>query len=130
MLLATAVSALGAYFAFSGPIVIIQTILAFILGPIAFIPTVLIMLITLDLCYKLIDAKVLKEYEREIFGEVDSLEYDVKRLREYLGSLYDKFIDWWKKRMDRVEKEMKDKGLIVNGELTKDAIQARTFLTR
>ena len=123
VILVTAVTALAAHFAMSGLVLQIQAILAYIVGPFAFVPTVLIILITLDFCYKLIDAEILKEHEREIFGEEDSLEADVKRLREYLGSSYERFVNWWQERAKRAENKMKEDGLIVDGELTEDAIQ-------
>lgn len=62
VLLVSAVAALGANFAFGGILLSIQSILSGLLGPLAFLPTVLIMLLTLDFCYTLINADVLDEH--------------------------------------------------------------------
>jgi hypothetical protein len=123
VLLVTAVAALGANFAFGGILLSLQAFLSSILGPLAFLPTILIMLLTLDFCYTLISAEVLDEHEKAIFGEDNSLQSDVQHLRDYLGSSYDKFKNWWQKKVDRTEAQMQEEGLIVEGELTEEAIQ-------
>jgi hypothetical protein len=123
VLLVTAVTALGAQLAFGGFFSSIQVFLSYILGPFAFIPTVIIVLLTLDFCYKLISADVLEEHERAIFGEEDSIESDFQHLRDFLGSSYTKIKSWWQKKVDRAEARMQEEGLIEEGELTDEAIQ-------
>lgn len=123
VLLVTAVAALGANYAFGGALLSIQTFLAGVLGPLAFLPTILILLLTLDFCYTLIDAEVFEGYEKEIFGDGESLESDIHRLRDFMGVSYDKFKKWWQKKADRVETQMQKDGLIIDGELTDEVIQ-------
>jgi hypothetical protein len=123
VLLVTAVAALGANFGLGGALLTIQAFLSGLFGPLAFLPTILILLITLDFCYTLIDADVLEEYEAEIFGQENSLETDVQQLRNFLGSSYEKLKNWWLKKADRAEAGMREEGLIVDNELTDEAIQ-------
>jgi hypothetical protein len=123
VVLVTAVAALGAHLAFGGILYNIQVILGILFGPFAFIPTILILLLTLDICYTLISSDVLEEHEKAIFGEDNSLEADISRLRDFLGASYEKFKTWWQKRVDRTESKMEEQGLIVEGEFSEDAIQ-------
>jgi len=123
VVLVTAIAALGAHLAFGGILYNIQVILGYLLGPFTFIPTILILLLTLDICYTLISSDVLEEHQKTIFGEDNSLEADVARLRNFLGTSYDRFKAWWQKKADRAESKMEEQGLIVEGELTDDAIQ-------
>ena len=123
VVIVSAVALLGAQFALGGIIYKIQFYLAKAIGPWAFIPSVMIMLITLDICQKLISAEVLEKYEKQIFGENYSLEADIKHLREFVGSAYQNLMGFWQKKADRTEARMQEDGLIVDGEMTDTAIQ-------
>lgn len=119
----TAVAILGAQFALGGLLYKVQAAIAYVFGPLAFLPTIIVLLFTLDICCRLIDADVLDEYEKQIFGTEDSVAADVARLREYLGSSYMVLKAWVEEKADRAERELQEQGLIVQGRLTDDAIQ-------
>ena len=119
----TAVAALGAYAVFGTILYKIQLLLTRLVGPWAFLPSVAILLITLDRCQKLIAADVFDEYEKEIFGPDSSLQADLEAVREFMGSTYDRFAHWWQGRIEATETKMEEEGLIVDGTMTDTAIQ-------
>ena len=123
VIIITGVTALGTNYAFGGALFNTQMFLSNVLGPLAFLPTILILLITLDFCYKLIDSEVLAEHEKNIFGPDNSLQADIDHLHDFLGTSYEKLKEWWQRKADRVEREMQKNGLIVQGEVTDEAIQ-------
>jgi hypothetical protein len=123
VLLVTAIGVLGAQFAFGGWAFRVQTWVTKKFGPIGFMPSLMIVLGTLDLCYKLIDADVLEGYEKEIFGEGNTVQRDIALVVGFFGSRYDGLKAWWQKKADNVEVQMAGEGLIVNGEMTDEAIQ-------
>ena len=122
-MLVTAIAALGANLALGGILYHIQAVLSFVLGPFAFLPTILILLITLDICYSLISSSVLEDYEKTIFGGENSLRKDIERLREFMGSKYEAVKDRWWKKTEKVEERMQEEGQVVDGELTDEALQ-------
>ena len=119
----TAVAALGAYVVFGTVLYKIQLLLTRLVGPWAFLPSVAILLITLDRCQKLIAADIFDQYEKEIFGPDSSLQADLEALREFMGSTYDRFAGWWQGRIEATETKMEEEGLIVDGAMTDTAIQ-------
>jgi hypothetical protein len=123
VLLVTAIGVLGAQFAFGGWAFRVQTWVTKKFGPIGFMPSLMIVLGTLDLCYKLIDTDVLEGYEKEIFGEGNTVQRDIALVVGFFGSRYDGLKAWWQKKADNVEVQMAGEGLIVNGEMTDEAIQ-------
>jgi len=123
VVLVTAIAALGANLALGGILYIIQTWLSVIIGPFAFLPTILILLITLDICYSLISSSVLEDYEKTIFGGENSLRKDIARLRGFMGSKYDAVKERWVGKAAKVEERMKEEGQVVDGELTDEALQ-------
>jgi|GEM_PF-2016600 len=123
IVLVTAIAALGANLALGGILYHIQAVLSFVLGPFAFLPTILILLITLDICYSLISSSVLEDYEKTIFGGENSLRKDIERLREFMGSKYEAVKDRWWKKTEKVEERMQEEGQVVDGELTDEALQ-------
>ena len=123
VVLVVAIAALGAHFAFTGILYHIQVILSLVLGPFAFFPTILIILISLDICYKLISSEILDGYQKELFGEGNSIQSDLQRMREFLGSSYAKIKQKWQTKADKAEKKMAEQGMIAKGQITDEAIQ-------
>lgn len=122
-LLVTAIALLGANFAVGGILYQTQLVLSYVLGPFAFLPTILILLITLDICYTLIGSDIMDAYEKTILGEENSLQADIQRLREFMGDRYVKISDRWIRKAEKVEEKMRQEGQIVDGEFTDEALQ-------
>lgn len=121
--LVTAVAVIGTHYAFGGVLLAIQGLLSVILGPLAFAPTILLMLLTLDICYKFIDSDACDRYEKKIFGEENSVQVDIVYLKSYLGDLYDRAKEAWSRKTDAHCKKMEEGGYIINGEFTDEMIQ-------
>jgi hypothetical protein len=123
VVLVTAVALLGSQFALGGVLFTIQHYLGYILGPFAFLPAILLMLLTLDICYTLISADILDDYQKSIFGENNSLKSDLRRMREFLGASYIKIKQRWQKKVDQAEEKMREDGRIVDGQITEETVQ-------
>lgn len=121
--LITSITLLGMYFSFGGLLFKIQALLSVILGPFAFLPTIITMLLTLDICYTFIASDILEQYEKKVFGEGDSVQTDVDRLKSYLGDLYGKAKEKWSEKTEAHRKKMEEEGYIIDGKLTDETIQ-------
>ncbi len=121
--LITAVAILGVHFGFGGILFKIQALLSVVLGPFAFLPTIITLLLTLDTCYTFIASDVLEQYEKKVFGEGHSVQADITRLKNYLGDIYEKVKETWRGKTDAQRKKMEEEGYIVDGELTDETIQ-------
>lgn len=121
--LVTAIAVIGAHYGFGGVLLTIQGLLSAVLGPLAFVPTVLIMLLTLDICYKLIDSDTADQYEKKIFGKEKSVQADIAQLKSHLGDLYDTVKAKWSGKTEVHGKQMEEEGYIIHGELTDAIIQ-------
>lgn len=123
VLLVTGIAVIGAQFALTGPLAVIQKVMSFVFGPFALLPSIIILLITLDMCYQLLGSSVLEEYEKKIFGEKNSVQADLQRVRKALGSLWDRLKAGYKKKSDAAESHLEKAGLIEAGELRDDKLQ-------
>jgi hypothetical protein len=121
--LITAVAVIGAHYGFGGALLTIQGLLSAFLGPLAFAPTVLIMLLTLDICYKFVDSTAADQYEKKIFGEENSVQADIAYLKSFLGDVYDKIKETWFGKTEAHRQKMEEAGYIVDNELTYGIIQ-------
>jgi hypothetical protein len=122
-LLATAIGLLGFSIATPGPLMFMQQTLAIIFGPFAFLPTVIIMMITLDICYQVLAADILEEHGKKVFGPDNSLQQDIARLRDLLGGLFEKLKSGFIKKTDSHVTKLEEQGMIEDGVMSEDAIQ-------
>jgi hypothetical protein len=115
-----------------GPIFKIEGILAAILGPLAFLPTVLLVLVTLDICYQLLEEDektqgLMAEKEKAIFGADNSLEQDLKQLKLHItrlgGGLYERIRERWQKKFESAEQKLQKEGVVKGDTVSDDAVQ-------
>jgi hypothetical protein len=66
---------------------------------------------------------VLDQYEKKVFGETNSVQADIKRLKSYFGGFYEKVQQRWSKKTNVHRKKMEDEGYILDGELSDEIIQ-------
>ena len=126
ILLVSAVAALGVHLATSGPLLVIQKVLAVILGPFAFLPAVLLMLITLDICYKMMASEMFAEHEKKIFGEEDCVQADLRALRDYVGASYEKVAASVRRKHQKHAQKLEQEGLVKDDALTDEIMQKAT----
>ncbi|MCP4347228.1 MAG: hypothetical protein GY795_17085 [Desulfobacterales bacterium] len=91
----------------------IQAVLSFIIGPYAFFPLIVILIIGLDISYSILDADT--GFEKEIFGDDKTLQHDIAKLREILGEHYTSIRDWLLRKMDDFAQKMEQEEKIKNG---------------
>lgn len=122
-ILVTAIVVFGAqYFVGASWIVKLQRGLSKLLGPLAFLPGQVVLLVSLDLAYAILDEDITDEHEKRVFGDGNSVATDLDTIRALLGENYDGLRSWWRLRTERAELEMEKDGVIVHGEITEDAL--------
>lgn len=123
VLLVTGIAVLGAQFALTGPLAVMQKLLSWVFGPFALLPSIFILLVTLDMCYHMLGSSILEEYQKKIFGEKDSVEADLRRVRKALGSVWNKLRAGYKKKTEAAEAALEQAGLIKDGEINDEKLQ-------
>jgi hypothetical protein len=126
-ILVTAIVVFGAqYFVGASWIVKLQSALSKFLGPLAFLPGQVVLLVSLDLAYAILDEDITDEHEKRVFGDGNSVATDLDTIRALLGESYDSLRSWWRLRTEKAELEMEKDGVIVHGEITDDALMEVT----
>ena len=104
-----------------GVLFYVQWGLSFLIGPFAWLPTVFLVLVGLDLSYALLDVDV--GLEKEIFGDGNTVQNDLAKLRDVLGSRYAAVRSWLKERIDSAAEQHRSAGRVTDNGVTDDFVR-------